>query len=447
MLNTPTMRFDQSRALTMTEPACDHLTGLPTRKHFAADFANLVSGAARRPTCLVLISLMEAEQYGRMLRALGHGFGEQFIEHSARLIASLLPDNEQLYHVSPLGFAVCLPCGTGQNARPPHTEIIAAAFEAPLNIADIPLKTTIGLGLCPDWMNVGAEECLRAGMAAAHDAREVGTGISFYSAASDDAHRRAYQILAALPLALAGNQLHLHFQPRIALESGACVAAEALVRWDHPELGVISPLEFIPLIEQTALIGTLTDWVIENALSSVVKLRSAGHDLRISVNVSPVSTAEAGFDRRLLRHCADRNLPASAIELEFTEGALLAHAKRTFSNLETLRAAGMAVAIDDFGSGYSNLAYLDQLPANVLKIDRTFMSSIRRPGGSDYLLRQMIDIGHTLGFRICAEGVETVNAYRYLQDLGCEEGQGFYMAAPMRFEHFTRWLQSVPSYG
>ena len=421
----------------------DHVTRLPNRLQFLEQFASM--GQSDRPATLILVTLAEARHYNEILRALGMAFAEDFVRAGADLLASLLPPQTTVYHVSVLSFAFAIT--VDDVARlPAEASVIAGAFAGALQVNAIPIKTQVGVGLLPVDMARGPAESLRAVLVAAQDSRRSDSGIAFYNHRSDAAHLRAFRILADLPTAMAAtDQLTLHYQPRIQLQSGRCHGAEALLRWSHPELGPISPAEFVPLAEQTALIGPLTDWVMNTALAQNRRFLDAGHDLRVSINASPVNLSETGFDDLLLHRCDAMGLTPRNVELEFTEGTLATNSSRTIQQLTRLRAAGIDVALDDFGSGYSNLSYLSRIPADVLKIDQSFVRPLQEPGDDDFLLRHIVSIAQGLGFRVCAEGIETEHAFNHLRELGCDEGQGYHMARPMPADMLGQWLDAQPT--
>lgn len=429
-----------SKALLAQLGRFDHVTRLPNRLQFIERFEGLA--LPDQPSMLVLVTLAEAKHYNEILRALGMAFAEDFVRAGASMLASLLPAEAEIFHVSVLSFVTAIPVDDLAQA-PALATVIAAAFSGALEVNAIPIKTSVGVGLLPVDVSQGGAESLRAALVAAQDSRRIESGFTFYDHRSDAAHLRAFRILADLPAALAApDQLVLHYQPRIALQSGQCHAVEALLRWNHPELGAISPAEFVPLAEQTALITPLTDWVMSTALQQNRLFRDAGHDLRVSINASPVNLSEAGFDDVLLHRLEALGLEPAHVELEFTEGTLATNSQRTVQQLTRLRQAGVTVALDDFGSGFSNLSYLSRIPADVLKIDQSFVRPLLDASHDDFLLRQIIAMANGLKFRICAEGIETEYAYGHLRDLGVAEGQGFYMARPMPAGRLQDWLEA-----
>ena len=416
----------------------DHVTLLPNRLQLMEAIKNL--HARHTPQLLVLVTLAEARHYNEILRALGHAFTEEMVRVAAGRLQEVLSPDTQLFHVSVLSFAfvVHLPA---DGTVPPLVLEIDRSFAEPICINDIPINIHVGIGLLPLDGNKQPAEALRAALAAGQDSRRTEESWAWYNHQSDAAHIRAFRMLSDLPAAIkASDQLSLHLQPRSMLATGRCVGAEALLRWSHPVLGAIPPGEFIGLVEQTALIGPLTNWVLNGAMQHAARLKADGRPLRISINASPANLSEHGFDERVLLLCGQHGLQPEDIEIEFTEGALAANIDRAVAQLARLRGAGVEVAIDDFGAGFSNLSYLTSIPANVLKIDRSFIKPLGARASDTFLVRQIIETARGLGFKVCAEGIEDQASFDMLRELGCEEGQGYFIARPMPAEALTAWL-------
>ncbi|HEY8594413.1 MAG TPA: GGDEF domain-containing phosphodiesterase [Devosiaceae bacterium] len=414
----------------------DHVTRLPNRTEFMARFDEL----CRNASILVLVTLADARHFNEILRALGHAFSEDFVRAGCRILQSLLPPDCPVFHVSVMSFAFLWREDEGAEI-PSIVETICAALSPSIICNAIPVNTQVGIGIVPIDRPEPPPELLRAALTAAQDARRRGSGWAFYDHRSDAAHQRAFRLLADLPVALAArDQLSLHYQPKIDLKSGQVAGVEALLRWTHPDLGPVSPAEFVPLAEQTALIGPLTDWVIRHALAQLNRWRGSGNPIRLAINASPINLCQPGFAERLLDLCRIEDIPPGEIELEFTEGTLMTDAQRTRAALAHIRAEGMQVAIDDFGNGHSNLAYLSALPADVLKIDQMFIRPLGTAGGNPFLVRQIMGIAKGLGLKAVAEGIERREAVEELSALGCELGQGYYFAPPMAERDLTAWL-------
>ncbi len=419
----------------------DHVTGIPNRLRFLSDFKRL-RGRSGRGRMLVLVTLADARHYNEILRALGHAFSEDFVRAGLVRLRDMLPDQLPIYQVSVLSFAFVIGHDAAEGV-PQLAREIAHGFAGDLEVNNIPIRTKVGVGLMSlDAATVDPAEVLRASLVAAQDSRRTDEGVAFYNNRSDAAHIRAFRILADLPAALTDTgQLSLNFQPRVDLATGSCHGAEALIRWRHPELGNISPGEFIPLAEQTALIHPLTDWVLDHALGATRGMIDRGHAMTVSVNASPLNLSEPGFDDKLFWACDQHGLEPQSVEIEFTEGTLAANQERATRQLERIRKAGVRIAIDDFGTGFSNLNYLKTIPADVLKIDQSFIRPLT--GSDDFLVRQILEIARGLGLGVCAEGIETAEAYRLLQTLGCHEGQGYYIARPMPEPDFVHWIEGA----
>ncbi|MFJ5486918.1 putative bifunctional diguanylate cyclase/phosphodiesterase [Hansschlegelia beijingensis] len=277
-------------------------------------------------------------------------------------------------------------------------------------------------------------------LSASQDARGQGS-LGVYSKSLDDEHRRRFTLIEKLRSTLAtGEGLSLVYQPRVDLRSGACVAVEALLRWTDPELGAVSPGEFIPLAEKTTLARGITEWVVNAAVSQIVEWRSHGIGVAVSLNISATNLAEPDFAERVITRLAEADLPASAIEIELTESAALSNGEAALAQLDRLAAAGLRIAIDDFGAGYSSLSYLERLPASVLKIDRSFVGHLEKEPRARTLVGTMITMGHDLGYRVVAEGVETDYVYGFLAEQDCDEAQGYLMSRPLAPEAFADWF-------
>lgn len=416
----------------------DHVTLLPNRLQLIGAFDRLRARGA--PQLLMMVTLAEPRHYNEILRALGHAFAEAMVRSAASRLEETLPPNTELFHVSVLSFAFVVELPAGGSAPPLATKI-AQRFADPIRIDDIPLNIKVGVGLLSLAEDRGPAEALRAALTAAQDGRRTDEGWAWYDHQSDAAHIRAFRILADLPAAIkASDQLDLHLQPRSTLATGRCASAEALLRWRHPVLGAIPPGEFIGLVEQTALIGPLTNWVLNGAMQHAARLKADGRPLRISINASPANLSERGFDERVLLLCGKHGLEPEDIEIEFTEGALAADIERAVAQLDRLRDAGVEVAIDDFGAGFSNLSYLTSIPADVLKIDQSFIRPLGARASDTFLVRQIIETARGLGFKVCAEGIEDQSSFEMLRQLGCDEGQGYFIARPMPAEALPAWL-------
>ena len=426
----------------------DHVTRLPNRVQFLETLGDALSGMWRdgQPRTLVLVTIAEAYHFNQILRALGHAFSEDFIREGARRVATSLPLGTPLFNVSVLSFAFILVDRQAGSAEA-IAKAIDGRFAAPLAINDIPIQSRAGVGLVRlDSDAADAAETLRSALTAAQDSRRTNATFAYYNPHSDAAHQRAFRLLTDFPRALrAEDQLMLYFQPRVALATHRCRRAEALIRWHHPELGWISPGEFVPLVETTALIEPLTKFVVETGLRQLREWRAAGADIGLSLNVAPQNVASPDFCADLESRMSRYGVAPADLELEFTEGRVSPDQTTTLANLRALRARGMTVAIDDFGSGYSNMAYLARFPADVVKIDKSFVMNMDDRPHDRFLVEQITRLATGLGFAVVAEGVESADSYRHLAKIGCSEAQGFYLSRPVSADSFAPWADRQPA--
>lgn len=419
----------------------DHVTRLPNRMQFIDDYPLLMGRGGR---LLVLVALSDARHYNDMLQALGHAFADDFVRDGARLLGERTGYAYNIYHVGVVSFALVIE-HTMPGIVPPLVADLIAAFDEPIACAGIPVRARVAAGMVPldDTMRDPAE-ALRAALTSAREGRTKPGACGFYDRRTDAAHGRATRLLTDLPEALAdADQLSLHFQPRIDMETGLCTGAEALLRWHHPHFGPVSPGELIPLVDQTALIRPLTDWVLDRAIATARGFAKGGMGLRISVNISPRNLTQPGFADMVMARCAAADHDPASLELEFSEGALMADIGHTAPVLAALRQHGMTVSIDDFGGGFSALGELTRLPADMIKVDPGLVRRVGTARSDAFLLRQIISTARGLGFRACAEGIEDRETFVLLQSLGCDEGQGYLLGRPMPARDFDLWHRAT----
>jgi EAL domain-containing protein (putative c-di-GMP-specific phosphodiesterase class I) len=317
------------------------------------------------------------------------------------------------------------------------------AFDRALEHQGIPHNPRPSIAAMRVGGGADAADVYRCLLAVADAVRQQGRAWGFYERQGDEAQKRAFSILSQLPAALnRDDRLSLHFQPRIDLATGHCIGAEALIRWTDPTMGAVSPGEFIPLAEKTALISRVTRWTMEHAVKRAALWQHAGHRFSVSINVSAVDLDEEDFADDVCTVLQRHGVDPQRIELEFTESALGRNDDRLAAHFARLRALGLQIAIDDFGTGYSNFNYLKRIPATALKIDQSFIRSVLTDGRDRAIVPSMIRLGHDLGFRVVAEGIETQAACELVRKWGCDEGQGYWIARPMPAARFDEWLGS-----
>jgi EAL domain-containing protein (putative c-di-GMP-specific phosphodiesterase class I)/GGDEF domain-containing protein len=418
----------------------DPVSGIPNRSQFADDLRDLAldrpSGEAR---LAALVNLASPGQMSSAMRAMGAGFVDDIVSEAARMLRAALGPARKLYHVAPFQFAFLAEPGADL-AR--FCDWLAAWVALRAETTTARFVTTATVGVAP-FATGRAEplELLRDMYSAAHDAIEGSHRVRVFSAEQNAVFMRRFRIANEFGTALEDDsQLRLVYQPKIELATGRCIGAEALLRWRHPSLGDVSPGEFIPVIEQTSLARATTRWVLERALLQVSAWRRAGLVMQVAVNVSAVNLLEPDFCVHVLARLRAHGLPANALAIEITESALMTNRTLAAATLEALAAGGVQLAIDDFGTGYSSLAYLQSVPAKVVKIDQSFVRDLDTDERRRALVATMIKLSHDLGQVVVAEGVETAPVARFLAGAGCDQVQGYLYARPMAPEQFEEWI-------
>ncbi|WP_148863827.1 sensor domain-containing phosphodiesterase [Marinobacter fonticola] len=423
----------------------DPITLLPNRIQFTEDLADLAIDYGGETRHAIFVELGDARELNTLNRVMGGGNTEELSREASRALLAHLHDDDTLYSIAPGQFIVlCRPGVESEIERKVsrlHDRLDWMNIGSTRNIIVRP-----ALGVAPIHLGrTSANDAIRHAHSASHDARQNERNWTHYDPRIDADHQRRFTLLRDMREALVtGDGLWLVFQPRIDLKTGRCTGAEALLRWKHPALGDVSPTEFIPLIENTPLARHLTQWVLHAATAQAAQWFQQGKILRVSANVMASNFEEEGFTDLLMQRMQHLQLPAQAFELELTESALVRNRMAVASQLNALANAGIHLAIDDFGTGYSSLAYLLDIPAHVIKIDRTFTTSTPtvRPTSQKTLLKAMIDLAHGMGFRTVAEGYDPPDMLETLGQFGCDEVQSFAISKPLSPDGFEAWLQT-----
>jgi len=418
----------------------DPISGMPTRHQFREDLMDLARDQAGKQYFAVVVNLAREDQISKITRAMGAARVDQLVHEAAQALRAALGPDRCAYQVGAAQFAFVSPSEVEQTS---YLELLRTSFETMRATSSVRFVTNVTIGVRSFIAgSVSIDDIIRGATSAAQDARATEGAIALYSPASDIAHRRQYGLLQDFGTALeAGDQLRLVYQPRIDLPTGDCIGAEALLRWRHPLLGDVSPAEFIPIIEETSLAQATTQWVLETAMDQLSALQRGGLAITLSANISAANLGEVDLRERITTGLTRRALPFSCLEIELTESAIMDQPDQAQRMLQSLRDAGVCLAIDDFGTGHSSLAYLRSLPAQIVKIDQTFIRDLTTMTGPDFfLVETMIGLAHKLGYRVVAEGIETAEAAVILKNLGCEQAQGFWFARPMEADRFVTWL-------
>ena len=423
------------------------ISGMPNQTRFKEDVDELIrTDALGAPRLAVLVNLATLPQIDAAVRVLGSSYLDALLKDAALWLHQCAAEATTLYHVGTAQFAFLAPQGVETAGF--TAQVYGWLAQRSMSRA-APYVTTATFGLAR-FLVGGADglDLLRRCHNAAHDAESAEQGVGLYSAQQDATYQRRFTLLNAFGSALASpDQLSLVFQPRVDMLTGRWRGAEALLRWNHPTLGFVSPAEFIPIVEKTSLARAATEWVLETAMTQLAAWRAEGIEVQLSVNVSATNLVEPDFASSVLARLEKHGLPAQLLEIELTESAVMTNPVQAELAFGALNAAGVVLAIDDFGTGYSSLSYLQKLPADVVKIDRSFILELGSVRGKA-LVQAMIGLLHGLGYWVVAEGIETEAIADALREMGCNEAQGYLYAKPLAPEVFGRgWVDQLPSLG
>ncbi|SDX86834.1 putative bifunctional diguanylate cyclase/phosphodiesterase [Roseicitreum antarcticum] len=422
----------------------DPVSGLPNRNQFLEDMADLANAPESAERVAFLLDLLSLEQISDYVRVMGPGRVDELVRKAVLEIRRSVAPGEAVYHVGTAQFVLLAQPG----ATPESFVKVVHEYRRSSPAGDgSPADGAIGIVSFKPHERT-PRDLLRALHSAAQDARNSPDLISVYSHAADRIYQRRYHLLEDFATALESpDQLRLVYQPRIDLMSGKCLGAEALLRWEHPVLGNIPPDDFIPMTERSSRASALTAYVLGAAIRQMRDWQEAGLLLTISVNISASNLAETDFVDTLAAAVRHHEIPFERLELEVTESAIMHNPAYALAQLQKLSDLGVRVAIDDFGTGHSSLAYLRKLPADVVKIDKSFVTHIGKSAQDQALVRSMVKLSQELGYRVVAEGVESAQIAMLLREMGCEEAQGYYFARPLEAVQFLGWLHAPETGG
>ena len=420
----------------------DGLTGLPNRSLLADRVGQALSSVERKGEALALIFL-DLDRFKNVNDSLGHRIGDELLIQVAQRLQSGLRDEDTVSRLGGDEFIVVLP-GSGADGAARVAKKILKSLSLPYCIEQHELTITPSLGIAMYPADGDSYEALSmCADAAMYRAKQSGRQtFRFFTREMQEDSERTLQLENALRRALELKQLELHFQPQIALDSGRVVGVEALLRWHHPELGDVSPSDFIPVAEDSGLILPIGQWVVSTAVRQMKSWIDGGMaPLVMAVNLSAVQFRQARLPDRVAQILAEFELPPRCLELELTESVAMEDPLAAIAVMDALHQRGIRMAIDDFGTGYSSLSYLKRFKVSKLKIDQSFVRDIARDPEDEAIVEAIIGLSKTLGLQTIAEGVETAEQLAFLRAKGCHQVQGYYFARPMPaadFEDFVR---------
>lgn len=416
------------------------VTRLPNRAQLFEDLAGRPVEQPGRTVSLMLLEVMDHERMLTEARAVGSGPLDSLAIAVANKLKGIVGAGAAVYHVGEMRFCLATP-GDSRADREAFAAATLAGLRSAMSFDGRSIEIEPGAGLVDfDAETVAPRDALRMASAALHARSRTCSSYAWHDPVLDSAHRRAHRLMTEISPGLARDEFRLVYQPKLNLRAGRFTGVEALARWRHPELGEVSPGEFIPLVESGALIHEFTRWALRTSLGQLARWRADGIDLTMAVNVSSRNLDEARFIEDMRAICESAGVEPSRLHVECTENAVLTSA-RTQSALEEIRGMGAQISLDDFGMGYSNLACLRGLPVDLLKLDQSLIKPIDSDRRALELVKSLISLGHALGYRMLAEGVETSTAHRMLVAAGCDALQGYYFSRPLEAADIPAFLQ------
>ncbi len=422
------------------QAAHDSLTGLPNRHYVYQELGRRLA-AGNSTKQLLAVLLIDLNGFKDINDTLGHHSGDQLLCMIGPHLQALVKPDDCLARLGGDEFAMLLCSSRSLVQIMQDIEAVQAVFRQPFEVEGLKLRigASIGVALFPEHGG-DVSTLMRHADIAMYVAKNTVQGYAIYDPTHDSHSPQRLALLAELSDALRNNQLVLHYQPLITTQSGAIDAVEALLRWRHPQRGLLPPGNFIAQAEHSELIKPMTLWVIDAALAQCMAWRRTGLELKVAVNISARNLQDSELLEQVLALCQRHGTTPDCLTLEITESAIITDPVRARDTLTTLTRAGITVAIDDFGTGYTSLGYLKNLSARYLKIDRSFVTEMTHDENDAVIVRSIIDLAHNLGMAVIAEGVENRDVHDILEILGCDQLQGYYYAKPMPAAALTDWL-------
>ena len=425
----------------------DQVTGLPNRTYFRNHLEKTLAESSENSQPLALL-LIDLDRFKEVNDTFGHQHGDLLLKEVGRRLQSIVEVDGGVARLGGDEFALLLSNANEGDARSVANQIMAV-LRKPFKLEGfpIPLETSLGIALFPDHGR-DADILLQHADVAMYEAKRRGSDYLIYSSEKDKHTPRRLALMGALRNAIKNDELCLYYQPKIGFGPPTIPDVEALVRWRHPEEGMLDPEQFILPAEHTGLIRPLTEWVLREAVRQCDLWRKEGLEIGVAVNLSARSMHDAYLPGLVIDVLASYNVPPMFLELEVTESAIMTDAVHAQFILKKLREIGVRIAIDDFGVGYSSFSYLKNLTVDTIKIDKSFTKNMVNNRDDAAIVRSMIELGHNLGLSVIAEGVENQPTWDQLARFGCDMAQGFFMTPPLSATDCLRWLiEDAPKRG
>jgi diguanylate cyclase (GGDEF)-like protein len=422
----------------------DPLTDLPNQSNILQTLESLLEQAGRDGRKVFVLSI-RLSRMSAISSTLGHSAGDELIRLAARHLRNNIEPREVLGHLGGDQFILIIPDAESDGAlecAEKIRDILAAGVT--LEKVNISLQSEIGIAGYPEHSD-GATSLLRNAAIACSEAHTHGESVTIFMRGREYDYVRQLRIVNDLRGAFHRAEVQVWYQPKVALPEGIPSGAEALVRWEHPEYGWLAPDEFVPAAEEAGTIVHLTRYVLKQAIADCRNWNSAGHSLQVSVNLSARDLCDDYLPYYVLQLLKEHHLEPQRLTLEVTENSVIQQLRRAITVLECLQDIGVCISMDDFGTGQSSLAQLKNIPLNELKIDKSFVTDLAEDKDNEAIVKTTIELAHSLGIHVVAEGVEDEYSMRFLSSVGCEQAQGYYLSKPIPLQDFMRWLSSYRS--
>jgi diguanylate cyclase (GGDEF)-like protein len=448
LLAMPLLAVHRSARLAIKheqESLHDPLSGLANRLLFR-DRAERALAESTHSGAAVAIMIIDLDHFKEINDTLGHQVGDELLIEVARRLERSLPAHATVARLGGDEFAVLIADVSSAAQAEEIATGMLTALTAAFQVGDIRLsiQASAGIALAPTH-GTDVFTVMKRADVAMYDAKRERARVRTYRPENDTHTPRRLELLSDLRSAVEGHQMFLVYQPKMDLATGAVSGAEALVRWSHPTRGLISPDEFISLAENTGMIGLITHFVLTTALDQVRSWSAAGIDIDVSVNISVRDLSDSGLPSLVATALERSGVDPGRLTLEVTESGVMTDPRRAIAVLESLRAIGVRLAVDDFGTGHASLTYLKRLAIDELKIDRSFITNYALDQSDGIIVRSTVDLAHNLGLWVVAEGVEDQATLEGLRLIGCDTAQGYHLSRPMPTREFERWFRARPS--
>jgi len=419
----------------------DALTSLPNRALLMDSLNQSILTAQQQKRSLALL-MLDLDRFKEINDTLGHQTGDTLLQQVGERLRNVLRDSDTVARLGGDEFAILLP-----NVNDTNALRVAAAVNEKLekvyevNEHSLYVGVSIGVAVFPQHGET-TDSLLQHADVAMYIAKRSNTGISLYDVNRDDHSVTQLSVLSDLRNAVEKEEFVLHYQPKLSMRDSSIIGAEALIRWKHPQQGLIQPDDFINVAEQTGLIKRISNWVLGTAIRDCQRLHQKGHKVKVSVNLSVWDIQDANLGLTITQKLEKWGLPAKYLTLEITERVMMAEPERALQVLTDLDNMGVQVVIDDFGTGFSSLVYLKQLPVSMLKVDKSFVIDMMSDESDAAIVHSIIEMAHNLGLQVVAEGVQNDQTWSWLKSWGCDYAQGFYISHPLMLADFEHYLET-----